>query len=481
MHPIGLIFTIMASAFLLTFPRHMAAIPLLMGAAWMTRGQELEVGPAHFVVMHILAAVGILRVVLKGERIAGGINRVDLYLILWAIWLIGSSAFHTADAWMFRIGMVLIQLGCYFLFRIFIQDVEGVKYVFKVLCLLLIPVALLMLLEKLTVNNYFATLGGVEAIPQSRNGHTRAHGPFNHPILAGVVGAGCLPMALYLWKSHRKLALMGFFGAGGMLFAATSSGPIMMFFFSLFGLIAWKVRKYMRTIRWLALLAAIVLDRIMKDPVYFLMARIDIAGGSTGWHRAELIRSSIEHLHEWWLTGADYTRHWMPTGIQANDKHTDITNHLLAMGVLGGLPLMILMIMVLVAAFGTVGKALRENESAPMEHRFLLWTLGAILFGHVMNFFSIVLYDQSVVFFYLILACIGGAAVKVAKPFVDVEDKPPAVRIAQSRYVAVGMGKTKKRIGRKNTRPFWDTVQRVNCSKDLLAKAGVLQAKSRFK
>jgi hypothetical protein len=141
--------------------------------------------------------------------------------------------------------------------------------------------------------------------------------------------------------------------------------------------------------------------------VYFLMARIDVAGGSQGWFRAQLISAAIEHLDEWWFAGTDYTRHWMATGIHANDIHTDIVNQVLAMGVMGGLPLMALFIMVMVAAFRDVGRATRENEGASLDDRFLAWTLGALLFGHVMNFWSIYLFDQSVVFLYLVLAGIG--------------------------------------------------------------------------
>ena len=105
-------------------------------------------------------------------------------------------------------------------------------------------------------------------------------------------------MALYLWKGHRNYALLGLFAAAGMVFASTSSGPIMMVLFIVFGLAFWKVRKRLRAIRWLALMTVIALDAVMKDPVYFLMARIDISGGSTGYHRARLIQSSIEHLEE---------------------------------------------------------------------------------------------------------------------------------------------------------------------------------------
>jgi hypothetical protein len=434
MNAIGLVFTLVASIFLLTLPRRLAAVPLLMGAAYMTRGQVLEIGPAHFDVVRILVTVGFFRVLLKGESIAGKMNSIDRMLIPWALWLIASSAFHTSDAWVFRAGTVWTDLGCYFLFRIFVQNAEDVKYIFQVICVLLIPVTILMLLEKLTGKNYFAALGGVNAFAAFRDGHFRAQGPFAHAILAGTVGAGCFPMALYLWKSHRKLALMGLFGAGGMVFAATSSGPIMMVFFILLGLLFWKVRKYLSAIRWLALLAVIVLDMIMKDPVYYLMARIDLGGGSKGWHRARLIESSIEHLNEWWLTGTDYTRHWMSTGVHSNTTHTDITNHFLGMGVTGGLPLMILWIMVLVAAFAEIGKVLRQNENAPVEHNLLIWTLGAIMFGHVTNYFSISYFDQSIVFFYLVLASIG--AIQDAKPYFFAHAAEQSVqRIKQSRYV----------------------------------------------
>lgn len=435
MNAIGLIFTLTVSVLLVACPRRLAAIPLLIGAAYMTRGQVLEIGPAHFDVIRILVTVGFFRVITKGESIAGGMNNLDRMMIVWALWLVGSSAFHTSDAWVFRAGMVWTDLGCYFLFRIFIQSAEELKSIFKAICVLLVPIATLMLLEKLTGKNFFAGLGGVNEFAAIRDGHYRAQGPFAHAILAGTVGAGCFPMALYFWKSHRMFALLGAFGAGGMVVAATSSGPIMMTLFTIFGLMLWKFQKYLRIIRWLSLIAVIALDMVMKDPVYYLMARIDLGGGSKGWHRARLIETSIEHIEEWWLAGTDYTRHWMPTGIHANALHTDITNHLLGMGVTGGLPLLVLWILVLTVAFAEIGKALKLNETTPIEHRFLIWTLGAILFGHLTNYFSISYFDQSIVFFYLVLASIG--AIRIAVPSAFEITEPPVQHFRQSRYATV--------------------------------------------
>jgi hypothetical protein len=92
----------------------------------------------------------------------------------------------------------------------------------------------------------------------------------------------------------------------------------------------------------------------------------------------------------------------MPTGTHANEVHSDMTNHYLQMGVMGGLPLMFVFILVVMAAFCAVGRVLRE-KNATTQGRFLAWTLGAILFGHVTNFLAISLFDESDVFFYLVL------------------------------------------------------------------------------
>jgi hypothetical protein len=447
MNPIGLVFTLIASAFMLFLPKRLVVIPFLTGALYMTRDAVLLVGPAHFTLVQILVSVGILRAMLKGERIAGGMNRMDLLLILWAILLIGTSIFHTSNAWVLRCGIVWTQIGSYFLFRIFVQDAEDVQLIFKVLCVVLVPLAVLMIVEKNTGQNLFGVLGEGSERVDFRHGQFRARGSFAHAIFAGTVGATCFPMALYLWKKHKKHALAGLWATVCIVLASASSGPVVMVFFILLGLALWKVRDHLRLIRWIAISAVIALDAAMKDPVYFLMARIDIAGGSQGWFRARLIQSSIEHLDEWWLVGTDYTRHWMSSGITASSLVSDITNHFLWTGVMGGLPLMFVFIMAFVAAFGAVGRALKENAGASTEYLFLNWTLGVILFGHVWNFFTITLFDQSVVFLYLILA--GTSAVQVAKSFANVEAKQSVGRIRQSRYVTVGVTEANGGVSQK--------------------------------
>src|SRR6266446_3834071 len=159
---VGYLFTIITGILLYFVPRRWAALPLLMGAAYMTQGQVLELGPLHFPVIRILVVIGFMRIFLKGERIAGGINHLDQLLVVWAAYLVGSSAFHTSNAWVFRSGLVLTELGSYFLFRVFIGNFDDICHLFKVICVLLVPVAVAMLLEKMTGNNCFAMFGGVQ-------------------------------------------------------------------------------------------------------------------------------------------------------------------------------------------------------------------------------------------------------------------------------------------------------------------------------
>lgn len=406
MNAVGVAVLVLASVMMLSLPRRLAILPLLLASTYMTRGQELEIAAAHFTIPRLLVVVGFLRVLARGERLPDGLHAVDKLLLAWAAILIGMSAFHTSDSWVFRLGLVWTELGCYFLFRIFLQDLEDVRKTFMFMCVALLPLALLMLSEKATGHNPFGGLGGVVEYSLVRHGHVRAAGPFAHPILAGTVGAMVIAMGLAVWRTSRWRAWAGLLSGAGIVVAATSSGPILTIMFIGVGVAAWRFRDRMRAVRWAIVAGLITLDIVMKDPVYFLMARIDISGGSQGYYRAQLIRSSIEHLSEWWATGTDYTRHWMASGIYANDRMVDITNHFLAMGVMGGLCLMIVFIAIVAYSFRDVGHALIQHTETDSGQQRFVWLLGALLFAFVMTFWSISLFDQSVLYFYLCLASI---------------------------------------------------------------------------
>jgi hypothetical protein len=417
----AVIFTILAGFFLLILPRQWAAVPLLIGAAYMSMESSLDVGALHFTSIRILVAVGILRVIVRGERIAGGLNMLDRVLVAWAVWAVCSSCFHKdfSAALIYRLGLAFNVLGFYLLVRVFIQDADSLLRICKVIIIALLPIAFGMILEARTGKNLFSLFGGVPELSEIRGGKVRAQGPFDHAILAGTVGAVCLPMAVLFWKSNRKLALLGLAATGLMVLTSRSSGPVMTAFFTVFGLVLWRYRTYMRLIRWCGILAILALAMVMNAPVYFILDRIDLTGSSTGWHRAALIQGAISHVDDWWLGGTDYTRDWTPEA-GYDENNTDITNHYIRMAVWGGLPMLLLFVWSLVIAFGMVAKVLRTNRSVRGTDQFLMWTLGCVLFGHVAAMVSVSYFDQSVFYLYFVLAAIATAQT-VPVPATEVE------------------------------------------------------------
>lgn len=406
----GLFITVLIALWLYASPRSWAALPLLLGAIFVPMALVIEAGPLHFTIVRILVAIGFLRMMARGERIVGELGTLDWVLILWAVWTLGSSVFHEAGCFVTRAGEMFSQLGCYFLFRVFLQEEADIRRLFKVICVLFVPLAAAMAVERLTGKNCFTIVFGLSEEVVFRHGHYRAHGPFAHAIMAGTVGAVCVPMALYWWYEKRWLAVMGLAATGIVVLASGSSGPVMTVVAVGFALALWRFRSRLRIFRWLVLFLIIVLNAVMNAPVYYLISYIDITGGSTGWHRAALINTAIAHFSEWWLAGTDVTRHWMPTGVVWNEKQTDITNYYIVMGVTGGVLLLLLFCGVLCSGFAAVGNALRRKQESSFEQQFLIWTLGAMLFGHAVAFVSAAYYDQSTVFLSLLLAAIGSLA-----------------------------------------------------------------------
>lgn len=412
MNPFAIVFLVANAIGLFCLPRRWAPLPLVIGACYMTLGQGLEIGPFTFTIIRILLATGLARVLIRRERVAGGMNSLDWMILIWAGWALLSSFFHkdSSAALIFRLGFVYNACGIYFLLRVFCKCFEDVVGLCRIIAILLIPLAFEMLLEKVTAYNLFSIFSGVPEHPAIREGRIRAQGPFAHSILAGTVGAVCLPLMIVIWQKWRKTSFLGTISCLLMIIASSSSGPIISGVSAITALFMWRYRTKMRLVTWIAIFSYISLDFIMKAPAYYLMGRVDLVGGSGGWHRARLIESAFQHLQEWWLAGTDYTRHWMPTGVSWSTEQTDITNYYIKMGVIGGLPLMLLFIIILIKGFSYIGETIKDAKDVQIRSKFILWAISASLFTHAMTFLSVSYFDQSFLFIYLTLAMIGSAA-----------------------------------------------------------------------
>jgi hypothetical protein len=406
---LGLQLLPLAAAILLVVPRRYAPIAFLAGAIFVPMGANFELGTINIFPLRVLILVGAARALIRSEFREFRFTRADQILVVFGIVCLASSVFHdeVSAAFVFRAGLSVDTLGVYFLFRGWVRSPEEFPFFARTLLFVLIPLACFMSIEKLTGKNLFHFVSGLALEPGIREGRLRARGPFRHPIVAGTVAAAWLPLVITLWGTHRKFVLIG--SAAGFLavVASASSGPLMTFAAAVGALYAWRFRSHLRKLLWAAVIGVLLLQLVMQSPIWHIMTRIDLVGGSTGWHRARLIDNAIRHWKEWVIGGTDRTRHWMPSGVTWSAEHTDITNNYLKMGVIGGLPLMLAFVALLVRCFRDLVSAMRVAPESPLDQRFLLWGLGASLFAHSVSMVGVSYFDQGVLaVFYSLLAMI---------------------------------------------------------------------------
>jgi hypothetical protein len=282
---------------------------------------------------------------------------------------------------------------------------EDVKRALRALVYVSAVVAVVMTVEQATGRNPYALLGGANAwwydSVQLRDGKLRSTGSFAHPILAGTFGAILLPMFVGLWWSDRKnrgLAALGVVAAPVIALAANSSTCLLGFLGGVLALCLWPVRGWMHPIRWGIALLLISLHIMMKAPVWQLIARIDLAGGSSSDHRYQILNQCIRHFFDWAAIGTKDYALW-GWGLW------DLGNQYVFVADTAGLIPLIAFLAMIVLGFKYLGRARRAAHGDRTQQLFL-WALGASLFANVVAFFGISYFDQTIVAWYGLLAMI---------------------------------------------------------------------------
>jgi hypothetical protein len=416
LNALGLLVLFGTGVLILALPRRYALLPVIIITCFMTLGQVVVVGGLHFTMMRILVLLGWIRLVLRREFRPFHLNSIDKAIVAWTVVAIitHSLLWRTSDEFVNRLGFGYNVVGMYFLFRFLLHDLDDIKRVFAMTAIVIMPLAAAMFFERVTERNVFAIFGGVRTVTELRGGTLRCQGPFGHPILAGTFGASLLPFFVSLWwqgRKYRWLAAAGVISSSVIVATSGSSGPLMAYMAGCLGLAMWYFRRYMRLIRWGALVGFIGLALVMKAPVWYLIQRVNIFSGSNGDHRSLLIDQFVWHFWEWWLLGTKSTVQW------ADENMWDITNQFVWEGVNGGLFTLLLFILIIVLSFQAIGLVARAIQTvSPSSHGLLVWSLGAAMFAHCASFLSITYFDQNVVNWYLLLALSSTAlATKIRK------------------------------------------------------------------
>ena len=353
--------------------REYIIVPLIIIACLITNMQRIVIFGIDFPYLRILIIMGLLRSLLGNIQSSMTFNTVDRLMVYWMIirTIAYTILWSSINAFIYRLGEGVDILGAYFLVRLVVKDLKDYDLIIKTLIIVSIPFATFMIIEQVTDGrNYFSVFGGVAEYNLIREGKLRAQGSFNHPILAGTFGALILPLTWIMWHRNKKLlAVAGLICSFIITFASSSSGPVVTLGVGIFGIIFWRFKKYTKTMRNLLFFSLIFLHLVMNKPVWHLISRIDLVGGSTGYHRYFLIDSAVRNFFNWFIFGTRYTGKW-GRGLD------DVTNQYIQEGVRGGILPLILFIIIIIKCFQTVG-SVRLKLVDNIENQKYVWGLGA--------------------------------------------------------------------------------------------------------
>ena len=413
LNPIILLLVILIGVLICVRDRKQAIGLFLAAGILIPLDQVFVAGFIHFPMLRVLLLFGMIRIAWAkitshSEVFSGGITRLDTLVILFSIFTAVNSLLLWRDSGMLikQAGDLYTVFGIYFLMRHLIRDAGDVERAVRTLAYIALAVAAIMSYEQLTGHNPYALLGGAKASYYGegllRQERQRSLAGFGHPLLAGTFGAILMPLFIGLWlkdKKNLKIAFLGVVGCTVIVWAAASSTPMLAYAAGLIALCMWPLRNLMRPIRWGIVVTLVSLHMVMKAPVWQLIARVDLIGGSSSDHRYQLVNQCIRHFQDWWLYGVKDTGVW-------GWGMWDTANQYVSVADSTGLLPLILFVAILVYGFRYMGTARRVwTETKNMS--LYAWSLGAAMFANTVAFFGISYWDQTQVVWYTFLAILA--------------------------------------------------------------------------
>lgn len=403
-HPIVLVAILIVSILIFFLRRRNVIIPIIFMVVFIPMSQRIVIAGLDFMVVRILILLTLIRIIIHHENHLIKLNSIDKFFILYVFFRVicYTLQWQTMGAFINRMGFAFNALGFYFLGRYLICDFKDIGQIVKTFVVVTIMLAICMLIEQATRRNLFAIFGGVPEFTVVREGRLRSQGAFAHAILAGMFGATVMPLLLSLWwmKGRNKMiALIGIVSATIIVICSASSGPIFAYLAGITYLCLWLFRKYMRMIHLVIIFSIITLHFVMEAPVWALIDRVGVIGGSSGYHRYKLIDLFITKVDEWWLFGMKSTDNW-------GWMMWDTSNHYVTVGTEGGLISFILFIVIIILCFRAIGRKCNTMRRS-LTAQLCLWAFCASLFSHLTGFIGVAYFDQMIAIWYLLLAMIS--------------------------------------------------------------------------
>ena len=376
----------------LVVPKRSVSLPFIVAACLVPMNQRVFLGGLDFTVLRILVLAGMLRMLISGEEEEEPIkwHSFDKLVLAWSLssTLIYTIQFGTIAAFVNRCGVMYDSLGIYWLFRHFFRTFEDITQAIKIFAICAIISTPLLAVERITHSSPFSIFGPTWGA--FHHGRFRCAGSFPHYIILGSFWASMLPLFYSSWKAeiNSTLSIVGVGAALCAVYFSASSTPVLTVGAMILFWMCYNYREAGKSIFLFVCGILVLLHLIMNNPVWHLIARVDVFGGSTGWHRFYLFDQFIKHTSEWFLIGTESTAHW-GRGLR------DVTNQYVLEAVRGGSITLVIFLCMLYRSVKISGKY--SLIIAEKKQHWVAWGLCVALLGHTVAFWGVSYFGGQIV------------------------------------------------------------------------------------
>lgn len=381
-HALGIAALFVACVWAMSSRRSTALRPMLALATFVPTGQRIAIATLDFNLIRLLLLAYVARVLVRREWTSVRWTKVDSAVMAWCGLGFLGYVIRRGDlsGLIYKSGATYDALGLYWVCRVYIRNLADVRRTVAFLGFLGITISFFFLLEKTTGRNAFSMFGGVPEFTKVREGRLRCQGAYEHPILAGTNWSALLPLFLTALPSTR-LRIGATAATLAIVIACASSTPLLGVAAGICLWALYPARRFSPQAIAAAVAAGFVIHFAREAPVWQLIAKASIVGGSTGYHRYALVNAFILRWQEWFVVGTSSTAHW-------GYFLFDLANQYVKEGVVGGFAAFAAFLSALGLGFSQLWKASLSFRGTSLDRR-TAWGLVAALGAFSVMFIGI--------------------------------------------------------------------------------------------
>ena len=319
----------------------------------------------------------------------GKIRTPDILILLSIIWsVVALLVNHGLSFAIEPSGILLIEtFGSYLLARWLIHDVKSFRMMMSSIVTMILLILPFTIIETLTGRQIISEVLGKfttvfpDVIMRPRYGFERAQGPFEHPILFGVISSIGFSFSLYLGRRGARFGsrLRSIFVALAVA-TSVSAGAILTLVMQCY-LLLWarftlRLKNRWRILVGLFIFGYIFVDTFSNRTPFAVFITYFTFNLSTAYSRILIFRFGSEEVIRNPFFGIglnDWIRPWWMT--------SSVDNFWLVIAMRYGLPALVLFVAAIFLIFVSMGKLKNLDENERSCREVLLITLAALFFG----------------------------------------------------------------------------------------------------